>query len=118
MDEPSRTDGAVGDGASAPERQASAPERRADPPREPGPAAHGRRYRRRELAFPGGGRLVLFADGTLTRYDADGVQEHAWAPDDPEWPRLAIRFGLRVQSATVTPPGRFVEGTKPPRPGG
>ena len=115
MDEPVRTDGAT-DGAAG--GGAVAPERQGDPSREAVPAARGRRYRRRELAFPDGGRLVLSADGTLTRFNAGGVQEHAWAPDDPEWPRLAIRFGLRVQAVTVTPPGRFVEGTKPPRPGG
>jgi hypothetical protein len=68
--------------------------------------------------LPGGEKLVLFTDGTLARFGADGSREHVWMPDDPEWPRLAIRFGLRVQSATVTPPGRFVEGTKPPRAGG
>ena len=61
---------------------------------------------------------MLAADGTLTRFDAEGTQEHTWAPDDPEWPRLAIRFGLRVQSRTVTPAGRFVEDSKLTRPGG
>jgi len=85
---------------------------------EKAPAPRTRRYRRREIALPGGEKLVMFVDGTLTRLGADGNREHTWAPGDPEWSRLAIRFGLRVQSETVTPPGRFVEGTKPPRAGG
>ncbi|MGC8634463.1 MAG: hypothetical protein ACP5VP_07350 [Candidatus Limnocylindrales bacterium] len=78
----------------------------------------GRRYRRRALALPGGGRLVLSANGMLTRFAADGVLEHSWAPDDPEWPRLAIRFGVRVQSVTVAPAGRSIEESKPPYAGG
>jgi hypothetical protein len=82
------------------------------------PATHLRRYRRREVALAGGARLVLAADGTLTRFDAEGTPEHSWTPDDPEWPRLAIRFGLRSQSRTVTPAGRFVEAAKLTRPGG
>ena len=61
---------------------------------------------------------MLSPDGTVTRLTAEGVQEHAWAPDDPEWPRLAIRFGLRVQSRTVAPAGRFAEDSKLSRPGG
>lgn len=72
-------------------------------------------HRRRELSLPGGGRLVLSPDGTLTRLDGTGAVEHTWTPDDPEWPQLAIRFGLRAQARTVAPPGRFVAGTHPPR---
>jgi hypothetical protein len=68
--------------------------------------------------LPGGGRLVLSANGIVTRFDVDGVLEHTWVPDDPEWPRLAIRFGVRVQSATVAPAGRSIEESKPPYAGG
>ena len=79
------------------------------------PATRVRRYRRRELALPGGGRLVLSTDGSLVRLDGAGAVEHSWAPDDPEWPQQAIRFGLRIQAPTIAPPGRFVGGTRPPR---
>ena len=134
-----RTHDAVDGGASAPASQpAPAPggkavpaRRRAasggkadhagsqpNPAREPVPVTHVRRYRRREVALADGARLVLAADGTLTRFDAEGTPEHTWAPDDPEWPRLAIRFGLRSQPRTVTPAGRFVEAAKLTRPGG
>jgi hypothetical protein len=82
------------------------------------PAAHGHRYRRRTLSQPDGGQLVMTTDGTVLRLGADGSREHEWAPDDPEWPRLAIRFGLHVQSTTISPAGRFVEDTRPPRIGG
>jgi len=82
------------------------------------PTAHGHRYRRRTLSQPGGGQLVMTTDGTVLRLGADGSREHEWAPDDPEWPRLAIRFGLHVQSTTISPAGRFVEDTRPPRVGG
>ena len=92
--------------------------RQTNPARDPVPVTHVRRYRRREVALADGSRLVLAADGTLTRFDAAGTPEHTWAPDDPEWPRLAIRFGLRSQPRTVTPAGRFVEAAKLTRPGG
>jgi hypothetical protein len=82
------------------------------------PTAHGHRYRRRTLSQPGGGQLVMTTDGTVLRLGADGSREAAWAPDDPEWSKLAIRFGLRVQSTTISPAGRFVEDTRPPRVGG
>jgi len=82
------------------------------------PTAHGHRYRRRTMSQPGGGQLVMTTDGTVLRLAADGSREGAWAPDDPEWPKLAIRFGLHVQSTTISPAGRFVEDTRPPRVGG
>ena len=119
-------------GNGAPARGRSTPRLKADPDpgpsaparpepgptREPVPITNLRRYRRRELALADGARLVLAADGTLTRFDAEGTLEHTWAPDDPEWPRLAIRFGLRSQPRTIPPAGRFVEAAKLTRPGG
>jgi hypothetical protein len=80
--------------------------------------ARSHRYRRRTLSLPDGVSLVLTGDGTVLRLAADGSREAAWAPDDPEWPKVAIRFGLHAESATISPPGRFVEATRPPRIGG
>ena len=85
--------------------------------REPSqtPAFRGRRYRRHELDLADGGRLILGADGRIERLDAHGSTTHSWMPADPEWPDQAIRFGLHPQAPTVTPQGRRVQGTRPPR---
>ena len=86
-----------------------------DPTRSaPSPAAHGRRYKRRELQLPDGGRLVLSPDGSIAQLDGDGVQTQAWVQTDPEWAGRAIRFGLYPQDDTVPPTGR-VGGTWPPK---
>jgi hypothetical protein len=86
-------------------------------PTHPSPnvTAHGRRYKRRELNLAEGGKLVLGADGSIVQVDADGSPTHTWAPDDPEWARHAIRFGLYPQDATVPPTGRYVDDMRPPR---
>jgi hypothetical protein len=81
----------------------------------PSPAAHGRRYKRRELQLAEGGKLVLGADGSIAQHEADGTLAHTWAPDDPEWARHAIRFGLYPQDATVPPTGRYLDDMRPPR---
>jgi len=75
----------------------------------------GRRFKRHELALADGGRLVLDIDGSIEHVDENGRPTHSWTPDDPNWPDQAIRFGLHPQAPTVTPPGRRVRGTKPPR---
>ncbi len=82
--------------------------------RHPAPERR-RRYRRRESELADGARLVLNADGTLVRVDATGKAERSWAPEDPEWAQLALRFGLRIQPTTIPPLGRFGGGTRPPR---
>ena len=79
------------------------------------PAHRGRRFKRHELELADGGRLVLGIDGSIDHVDDHGSVTHSWTPDDPEWPDQAIRFGLYPQARTVTPPGRHVRGTKPPR---
>jgi hypothetical protein len=81
----------------------------------PRPGPRGRRYRRHELELADGGRLVLGVDGTIEHIDRHGFATHSWKPDDPEWPGQAIRFGLHPQTPTVTPQGRRVQGTRPPR---
>ncbi len=85
--------------------------------REPSrtPAPRGRRYRRRQLELADGGRLVLGVDGTIDHVDDHGSTMRSWAPDDPEWADQAIRFGLHPEAPTITPQGRRVQGTKPPR---
>jgi hypothetical protein len=87
------------------------------PPSEPSPspAAHGRKFKRRELQLADGGRLVLNVDGSIAQLDGDGTPAHAWVPADPDWASHAIRFGLYPQDATVPPTGRYVEGMRPPR---
>ncbi len=86
-------------------------------PTQPSPsaAAHGRRYKHRELDLGEGARLVLRADGSIAQVDAAGVPTQTWEQADPEWASHAIRFGLFPQDATVAPSGRFIEGMRPPR---
>lgn len=86
---------------------------RREPSRTPG--RRGRRYKRHELELADGGRLILGVDGTIVRLDGDGSTTQSWVPDDPEWPDQAIRFGVHPQAPTVTPQGRRVQGTRPPR---
>ena len=81
----------------------------------PGPAAHGRRFKRRELKLADGGMLVLNADRSISLLDAAGTATTTWAPADPEWASHALRFGLHPQDATVPPTGRYIEGMRPPR---
>ena len=81
----------------------------------PAQAPRGRRYRRHELELADGSRLVLGVDGTIVHLEADGSTTRSWLPEDPEWPDQAIRFGLRPQAPTVTPPGRGVRPTRPPQ---
>jgi len=81
----------------------------------PGPAAHGRRFKHRELDLADGGRLVLRADGSIAQVDAAGTPTQTWEQADPEWASHAIRFGLFPQDATVAPSGRFIDDRRPPR---
>ena len=85
--------------------------------REPSrPAAtRGRRFKPHEIELADGSRLVLGMDGSIDHIDDHGSRVHRWKPDDPEWPDQAIRFGLHPQARTITPQGRYVQGTKPPR---
>jgi hypothetical protein len=64
-------------------------------------------FRRHEVAL-GDGKLVLDRDGSIRRIAVDGSVTATWQADDPEWPRYAIRFGLR--------PGAGAEGAIPSRP--
>ena len=79
------------------------------------PATRGRRFKSHEIELADGGRLVLGRDGSIDHIDDHGSRVHRWKPDDPEWPDQAIRFGLHPQAPTITPQGRYVQGTKPPR---
>ncbi len=84
-------------------------------PPVPSPAAHGRRFKRRELLLADGSTLVLNADGSITQLHGDGGATETWQPTDAEWASHAIRFGVFPQDATVAPTGRHVEGMRPPR---
>jgi hypothetical protein len=79
------------------------------------PATRGRRFKPHAVELTDGGRLILGVDGSIDHIDDHGSKEHRWKPDDPEWPDQAIRFGLHPQVPTITPQGRYVQGTKPPR---
>ncbi len=79
------------------------------------PAPRGRRFKRHELELPDGSRLLLSVDGSIEHIDAHGAATRSWAPDDPEWPDQAIRFGLRPQPPTSRPQDGRVPGTRPPR---
>jgi hypothetical protein len=70
------------------------------------PSAANRRFRRRQIELPEGGKLVLRGDGSITLTDAAGETTGTWAVDDPDWARHAIRFGLQPQPATILPQGR------------
>ena len=81
----------------------------------PSPAAHGRRFKHRELDLADGGKLVLKVDGSISQVDASGAPTQTWDPADPDWASHAIRFGLFPQDATVAPTGRFIDDRRPPR---
>lgn len=73
-------------------------------------------FRPRELSLGDGGRLVLDATGSIARIAQDGTTTGSWAPDDPEWPQHAIRFGLRPPVATANPHDRNVRQERRPGP--
>ena len=99
------------DGAAAPD----AGESPAAAQPSPSTAAHGRRFKHRELDLADGGKLVLKADGSISQVDASGAPTQTWDPADPNWASHAIRFGLFPQDATVAPTGRFIDDRRPPR---
>lgn len=65
-----------------------------------------RRSRSRTLELAGGERLVLDGNAGITHFAADGSAIQTWAADDPEWPRVALRFGLHEAPDTIPPSGR------------
>lgn len=79
------------------------------------PARRKRTFKPRELTLPDGDRLVLDAAGSIARIATDGTAKESWAPDDPEWARQAIRFGLQARVATANPHGREVRQERRPR---
>jgi hypothetical protein len=82
-----------------------------------GAPAHGRRrFKPRELTLGDGSRLVLDAAGSIARISQEGTTTQTWGPDDPEWSRHAIRFGMHAPVATANPHGREVRQERRPRP--
>ncbi len=79
------------------------------------PARGRRKFKRRELRLADGSSLVLAADGSINHVAGDGTTTQSWAPDDADWPRQALRFGVRPQGVTVTPHGRQRWDMRPPR---
>lgn len=106
----------IEEAAGEPKGKAAAapPSEEADaPPISRPPAAHGRRYKRREIGLTEGGKLILDPDGSIRQVDGEGATKEAWSPGDAEWARHAIRFGLRPQSLTVAPHGIVSRDARP-----
>ncbi len=70
---------------------------------KPSSLAHRHRYKRHEIALAEGGKLVMDSDGSIVRLDGSGKAAQTWQPDDPEWERHALRFGVRPVNRTVAP---------------
>ncbi len=71
------------------------------------------RYRARRIQLAEGAILELHGNGTIEHHDPAGEVVEAWRPDDPDWPRHALRFGLRAAPPTVKPSGRDAPTTRP-----
>ena len=70
------------------------------------PARSKRRFKPRELRLADGSRLVLTTGRSIDQVADDVTTIQSWAPEDADWPREAIRFGLHPQVGTVAPHGR------------
>jgi hypothetical protein len=79
-----------------------------------GPAPR-RKFKPRRASLENGETLVLNGDGSIEHRDRDGLPNRRWTPDDPDWSRQAIRFGLYESPSTARPSGRNVPASKPPR---
>lgn len=73
-----------------------------------------RRFKPRRVPLPDDEQLVLHENGTIEHTDPAGLVKQAWSPNDPDWPRHAIRFGLRPARRTVKPTGRDASSERPP----
>ncbi|HEY4189816.1 MAG TPA: hypothetical protein VGM28_05315 [Candidatus Limnocylindrales bacterium] len=73
-----------------------------------------RKYKSRRIELADGEGLLLRPDGTIEHRDRAGDPIRTWAPDDPDWARPAIRFGLHAEPTTIAPSPRSVFVEKPP----
>jgi hypothetical protein len=81
----------------------------------PRTASGGHPFRRHEIPF-GDGKLILDHDGSIRTLAADGSVTATWQPDDSEWSRRAIRFGLRPSAdGGSSVPGHPPQRAKRPR---
>ena len=81
----------------------------------PRTASGGHPFRHHEIPM-GDGKLVLDREGSIRSIAADGSVTATWEPDDPEWDRYAIRFGLRTSGAGGSSvPGHPPQRAKRPR---
>jgi hypothetical protein len=78
-----------------------------------GAGSTGHAFRRRELALPDGGKLILHPDGAISEVDGAGATVAGWATGDAEWARHAIRFGVLPQAPTIAPPDSRTADSKP-----
>lgn len=68
-----------------------------------------RRFRPRRLRLPGGETLFLRGSGVIDQVDDAGTTTRSWPIDDPDWPGVAIRFGIRATDVTIAPSSRLVQ---------
>jgi hypothetical protein len=66
-------------------------------------SAAGHRFKHHEIELADGAKLVLGEDGTIVETGADGTTVRTWPMADPEWARVAIRFGVQPPSETTAP---------------
>ena len=85
-----------------------------DTNRTPSTKAADRRFRPRRLRLAEGATLVLRGSGAIEKVDAAGETVRTWAIGDPEWPGVAIRFGLHPSDVTVAPSSRLVQPNRLP----
>ena len=90
------------------EKPAEAEKPKAGP--APRTASGGHPFRHHEIPM-GDGKLVLDREGSIRSVAADGSVTGTWEPEDPEWDRYAIRFGLRPSGVG----GNSVPGHPPQR---
>ena len=80
----------------------------------PRTASGGHPFRHHEIPL-GDGKLVLDREGSIRNVAADGSVTATWQPDDPDWSRHAIRFGLRPSAGGSPIPGHPPQRAKRPR---
>ena len=80
----------------------------------PRTASGGHPFRHHEISL-GDGKLVLDRDGSIKHVGPDGEVTATWQPDDPEWSRYALRFGLQPGGGGNAVPLRPPQQPKRPR---
>ncbi len=61
------------------------------------------RFNRHQIELPDGRKLEMHEDGTIVETGEAAEAPKTWPLDDPEWARLALRFGVLPPSETTVP---------------